>query len=316
MKFVISTFLLTMITLTCWSQGKSYLNDSLIKLGQQTELIYEFSFPKEQGKVVFQQMKSKIPCAIQQLEGKINENNKSSLEILKQFKDTLFKQSNQIYWRGSYFVTAWDTGFLIIPSASLLWMDSIYELPSIRLHVIAPKLVEGKDIYGIKEQFVEVPNDSLAWFQSNWLIILLLVFLIVIFIWILKRRKIKKKTPPKELNLKEKSIIALQALEKAQLWQKNQLKEHYFELSYLLRSYLSARFELNLLEKTSQQSTLLLTQKGLTVDVVQTIRMILDYSDMAKFANSAPTELEIHRNLSQVKQIIIETSPIEIINAK
>ena len=72
------------------------------------------------------------------------------------------------------------------------------------------------------------------------------------------------------------------------------------------------RYNVNLLEKTSHETASLLTQLNLSPDTVKTIKTILDYSDLVKFAKSAPTEFDILKNLAQVRQIIAETSPLEI----
>jgi hypothetical protein len=141
-------------------------------------------------------------------------------------------------------------------------------------------------------------------FVFNWIY---LAFCTIIFF---KRKNKKIVIPQKELTLKEKSLFALASLEAAKLWEKEQLKEHYIELSFILRSYLAARYELNLLEKTSFETCLLLEKKSLEKDTIQTIKKLLDYSDLVKFAKSKPNEYEVYTNLAQVKQIVVETSPI------
>lgn len=301
------------ISISVLGQGKAYLSRESIKIGEQTELIYEFIYAENDGKAVYQPLQKEIACYLQQNRASVAENNQIFLEILEPFTDTLFKNGSQLLWQGRYKITAWDTGLLVIPASGILYKDSLFELPSVSLKATAPKLIAGKDIYDIKENFIEIPVFSVQWFQNNWLWLSILLFLLcATLFYLLRNRKNRQRKTVKELSLKDKSLVALEALQKAQLWQKGQLKEHYFELSYLLRSYLSARYELNLLESTSQQATLLLSQKALAADTVQTIKTILGYADMAKFAKSAPSEAEIQRNLSQARQIIIETSPLEI----
>lgn len=309
--------LLYISLLFCYSlaygQGKTYVTKQKLQIGEQTDLVYEFSFPENEGKVGYQPQQKELLCTRQQQKAKVNEDNSVLLEIIAPFKDTLFKKGKHTLWRGTYTITAWDTGLLLLPVSGILWQDSLFELPSILLEVSAPKTELGKDIYDIREQFVEVPFFSSEWFKENWLwLSILLILLAIGLFFILRRRKNQAKPSSKELTLREKSILALDALEKAKMWEKNALKEHYFELSYLIRAYLGSRYELSLLESTSQQTTILLTKKGLAADTVQTIKTVLDYADMAKFAKAAPGELEIYRNLAQARQIIEETSPIEI----
>jgi hypothetical protein len=114
-----------------------------------------------------------------------------------------------------------------------------------------------------------------------------------------------------EISLKAKTLLAIDALEKAEMWRKDQLKEHFVELSYILRSYLTARYELSLLDKTTNETRLLLTQVGLRKDIVETILRLLSHSDMVKFAASEPAEELIQKSLFLLRQTVAETSPIE-----
>ncbi|MFN5912374.1 MAG: hypothetical protein ACK45H_13620, partial [Bacteroidota bacterium] len=94
-------------------------------------------------------------------------------------------------------------------------------------------------------------------------------------------------------------------------WEIGKLKEHYIELSFILRSYLSSRYDLNLLENTTAEAQLILSHKGLHPETIRVIGTVLDQSDMVKFARSAPIEVEVLKVSQQVRQIVAETSPIE-----
>ncbi|MBM3185664.1 MAG: hypothetical protein FJZ67_05130, partial [Bacteroidetes bacterium] len=133
----------------------------------------------------------------------------------------------------------------------------------------------------------------------------------LIYGWFISRKNKAIERPEMELSLKAKTLLAIDALEKAELWRKDQLKEHFVELSYILRSYLTARYQLSLLDKTTNETRLLLTQAGLKKEIVETILRLLSHSDMVKFAASEPTEELIEKSLFLLRQTIVETSPIE-----
>ena len=114
--------------------------------------------------------------------------------------------------------------------------------------------------------------------------------------------------------MKEKTILAIESLEKRRLWEDDKLKLHYIELSYIMRSYLSARYNLNLLEKTTIETRLLLREAGLHAETINGISQILNQSDMVKFAKSTPDEMTILKVSIKAKQIVAETSPIEFEN--
>ncbi len=118
------------------------------------------------------------------------------------------------------------------------------------------------------------------------------------------------------ISLKQRTLIAIEALEDAKLWERDQLKEHFVELSYILRSYLTSRYNITLLEKTTYETTIVLTEKGLNEDTVNVILRILSQADMVKFAKSKPDTISILRISTLAKQIVAETSPLEFDNAK
>lgn len=297
---------------TVFSQTKASIKNTRLKIGEQTEITYELKYKKEEGQLSFFPHSKTISCLKRSKTSKINTEDPIDLEILIPFKDTIIQTKNGLIWRGKYKITAWDAGTFIIPPTTISTQDSVYQFAEIILNVISPKLEEGKEIYDIKEQFVELPNEYISWFKNNWYWIFLGLTLLILIIIFFRKRAKKEQKPLKELSLKERSLLAIDSLEKAKMWQKNLVKEHYIELSFILRSYLSSQYDLNLLEKTSFQTTFLLTQKNLEKDTVETIKNILDYSDLVKFAKSTPTEMDIFKNIAQVKQIIIETSPLEI----
>jgi hypothetical protein len=92
------------------------------------------------------------------------------------------------------------------------------------------------------------------------------------------------------LSLAERAILAIDELEKLQLWNQNRHKEHFVELSFILRSYYSSMYQLNLLEKTTSETQLLLQQLGLSAIHLKQIDFVLKHADMVKFAGSVLEE--------------------------
>lgn len=298
---------------------ETVLEDSKILVGEQVMLTYHVRITKN-DKVDFNPELITIPAKRIRINGVLESKDKIELEITEPFSDTVLKIRGNLEWFGSYVITAWDTGSFVIPSTAFLLNGKKYELPSTRLRVDMVPAKKGQDLYGIKESFAEVPPRPIMeqikefhakywwWFDPFWLIV---VALIIFF----RLKKVNRKPEKiKEISLKDKTIIAIEALEKSKLWTKGKLKEHYIELSFILRSYLSSRYQINLLEKTTYETKLLLTQKGLHKESVETIGEILDQADLVKFAKSAPEELTVLSISVLAKQIVAETSPIEFEN--
>jgi hypothetical protein len=300
-----------LLTFYANAQPKSGVMKGELQIGEQTELIYEFSFTKKDEKLSFIPLQNEIKCIRYSEVNNLTDPERIPLEIIGNFNDSTFQKNGRFIWEGKYTITAWDTGYFVIPPTTISTQDSVYEFAPILIRVTSPITDPNKEIYDIKEQFFELPTDYFAWFKENytWLLPLIAIVLIAIFWWIRKKRK--NEIPVKELSLKEKTLLAIDALDAAQLWEKDKLKEHYTELSFILRSYLSARYGLNLLEKTSFQTTILLKKQGLANDTIETIQTILNQADLVKFAKSKPNSETVKAVSTLAKQIVAETSPIE-----
>ena len=178
--------------------------------------------------------------------------------------------------------------------------------------------IDGVDLYDIKENFADIPPKPFSivdFLKSHWWWIALIVVGVIVFI-LLKRRKREEPKEEKPLSLRQRTLFAIDALEKAKLWEKDRLKEHFVELSMILRMYLTSRYEISLLEKTTYETKLLLTQKGLNEETVEVIARILSESDMVKFAKSEPDVIAILRVSTLARQIVAETSPLEFDNVE
>ena len=201
---------------------------------------------------------------------------------------------------------------MVLPSVSLLVNDSLLRFESIKIKADLIKHIEGKDIYDIKEGFTSFPDEfeSIKSFLKDnwwWIVLSILIVALIIFIVIRKRKKSKLAAV---LSLEEIAISKIEELDKKKLWLDNKLKEHYIELSYILREYLSNKLEISFLEKTTIETSLLLKQKDLAKVQIDTIVEVLEKSDMVKFAKSAPDEYEILKTSTLTKEIIQEVHNI------
>ena len=201
---------------------------------------------------------------------------------------------------------------MVLPSVTLLKNDSLIQFESIKIKVDLSKHIEGKDIYDIKEGFTSFPDalkNVKSFIKDNWwwIVLSIIVIGLIIFIVVRKRRKSKLDAV---LSLEELAVSKIEELNKKKLWLDNKLKEHYIELSYILREYLSNKLEISFLEKTTLESSLLLKQKALPEIQITAIVEILEKSDMVKFAKSSPEEYEILKTSTLTKEIIQEVNNI------
>lgn len=302
-----------------WSQELSAtLNHSQILIGEQVELSLKVKL-EPRTYLRYEAFSGFVPGKIQQANSQLTTNQKVELEIIRDFYDTIIKGKKQDTWIGKYTITCWDSGTVVIPEQAITIGDSIFYFNELRLNCGLVASAKNQDIYDIKESFAEVAEPQTRFYKfiltvgqnSYWLVPLLILLIIVI----IQLRRHKKAAKPKrsepEISLKDKTLIAIESLEKRKLWNDGQLKLHYIELSYIMRSYLSSRYTISLLDKTTIESRLLLRQCGLHSETIDTLMTILNQSDMVKFAKSEPDEITILKVSILAKQIVAETSPIE-----
>jgi len=319
MRLVLLNSFLLLALFSFGQQTKVVLSKSKIKIGEVSLLKLSVEMPLS-ASYLFSPQKMIIPSRIKAENGTLATEVSEEIEILADFTDTVILKGQSKIWEGSYSITAWNAGDFILSGNKIVIDDSTFEFPTVELIVQLVEEKKGKEIYGIHESFSEIPSEPFhlsAWLKEYWWIVTILAGIGLFFLYkYIQKRQNYMPVLPKVPSLKERSLMAIDGLEKERMWEKNKLKEHYIELSYILRSYLSSRYELNLLENTTNSAQQLLKLKGLHVETIGTIGTVLNQSDMVKFAQSEPEELVVLKVSQLVRQIIAETSPLEFDNVE
>ncbi|AEA43931.1 DUF4381 family protein [Fluviicola taffensis] len=227
------------------------------------------------------------------------------LEITS-FKDTTYTQKGVSYWKGVYELTAWDSAKYRLPDLWMTWKDSTFSFRAPSLHV---GFVKKKVKEGIDEIVIEPETDSWRFLKDYWWLILIVLVGITLAILWNRRRKIQK---TEELSLRDRTLLAIKQLKKKEEWLHGKTKSHYVSFSSILKMYLSSRFELNLMERTTQETIALLRLKQLDFVMVKRIEILLKESDMVKFAKTELDDIHIRSSLMRLEEIITELSPLEI----
>lgn len=310
---MIRTLLIALILIASFQSKSqklhSYISQSTVSIGQAFEIKYQLTADSI-SMIAFEEFEDEIPVFVK-TDSSILTNGSDAIEILQPFSDTSFANN----WMGRYTVTAWDSGIFIIPGPRLVFQDSTYQFDDLVFHCVLVPKKEDVDLYDIRENFTELPDKpfDLLIFLKNWWWAILLVIIALLIIWI-KRKKPIIEEIRKEISLKDKTLLAIDSLEEAKLWEKDKLKDHFVELSYIMRRYLSSRYSDSLMEKTTEEIRFYLIHKGLERDTIETITTILSSSDMVKFAKSEPDLIAILKFSNLARQIVSETSPIEFEN--
>ena len=287
---------LCLLSYVAVAQPKAYVRRNTFLLGEQTELIYEVKGVKKTDKLSFIPQKNKIKGA-------------KGVEIIGEFQDTLIPSGKKFTWQGSYTITAWDSGRVIIPETTILVNDSVLKLNALSLFIKTPKIKEGNGLYDIKEGFEEIPSTSYLFLQKyGSLLVKIFLLILGLILYFIFRDKKGKSRPQVILSLKEKTLQEIDVLFEKRLWEHEGLKEHYFQLSLILRSYLGKQYTLSLMDKTSYQIEVLLGQLNLHHSLQTEINLMLNQADLVKFAKSSPDISEVTRSIQRAKDIVTKTS--------
>ena len=203
----------------------------------------------------------------------------------------------------SYVLTAWDSGVYYIPSVQFKSFVS----DSIPIIVNTIELAEDAELKDIK-----IPIHTPISFEelSPYLITLLILALLIYIIrWYVKNRE---KNP---VNIKTVErvippfVIAINELEKLnakKLWQKDNVKEYYSELSEIIRTYIENGIGTPAMEIPTQEILFELQQKG--IDIIS-LKELLNRADLAKFAKAKPLQIENEESLKIGYDFIHQTKP-------
>lgn len=236
----------------------------------------------------------------------------SLVEILS-YSDSILMNNNGIsgYIR-SYHLIAWDSCALSLVGFDYLYNDSVFKFPPVYLNVTYFDTEDGVELLDIQEDFhdwkklTSKSNKKLSLWWIWTIISILCLGIILYFLW---RRSHKEKLVLRQ-SLQEITLEQIEKLKKERLWQRDMLKEHFVQFSHILRTYLTNRFGISFLDKTTGQSILLLDQLELDERIKNMILRLLKKSDLVKFADSRTEETYIQVLFEELTLIVNQTTPI------
>lgn len=101
----------------------------------------------------------------------------------------------------------------------------------------------------------------------------------------------------------------LNELKEKQLWQKGEIKAYQTELSRIIREYMEGRYGIRALESTTTQIINQLRNKNFDKQNQETLKRILQISDLVKFAKAKP-EINIHEEFMNDSIAFVEKTKI------
>ena len=298
MKLKILFFLLLMCTFT-YAQKVSVATDTTnIRIGEQ--FLFKIVI-KDTANVIF-------PEKLENL---------TKLEVVKDIKIDTFKNS----LIKKYLMTGFDSGAFYIPTQQIFIKNRAYLSDSVLINVatIAVDTSQQKP-FPIKS----IQTEPLVYddFKPYVIWVILALLLLGLFIYYLKTRKkpeIKEIESINTLPPYEEALEKLQELDDKLLWQNNEIKKYYSELTEIVRVFIEKELEIPALEITTFELISLLSDYNtpkninITKETVRKLNALLQEADLVKFAKSTPLSHEIEEDRRVAEKVLNDLKPIPLI---
>jgi len=152
--------------------------------------------------------------------------------------------------------------------------------------------------------------------------VVLAILLIGLFIYYLKNRKkpeIKEVEIINTLPPFEEALEKLQELDNKLLWQNNEIKKYYSELTEIIRVFIEKELEIPALEITTHELVSLLSDYNNPKNIkpaketIRKLNALLQEADLVKFAKSTPLSHEIEEDRRVAEKVLNDLKPIPLI---
>lgn len=273
------------------------LDTSVIKIGEQTTFRLQVNFIKG----------SKFNAPIFQ------DTITSEIEIIEQLKPDTIENNNGTWTHEyKYRLTSFDSGYHVIPPILFKTnKDSLFtEAVLLEVQTMAVDTTKAfKPIKGIKDEPLKL-SDVLPWIVAALLLILIIGFIIVILLKRKGKAVLPVAAPKPALPPYEEAINRLEELKNQKLWQKDQIKKYYIELSAIVRHYIERRYGVDSEELTSRE-TLEQIQSRVSAQAYSHLKQLLEQSDLVKFARMKPMPDENDMSFRHAVAFVEQSKPQE-----
>ncbi|MFD2566807.1 hypothetical protein [Pseudotenacibaculum haliotis] len=288
MKIRILLFFLFLSTVTLAQQVKVEVDTTNIRIGEQ------FHF-----KISVSDTANVIIPKLENLKG---------LEVVEDYKiDTI--KNNLIK---KYLLTGFDSGAYYIPSQQIFIRNRAHITDSILINVATVAIDTTKQkMFPIKA--IKSEPYTFDDFLPYLIWVILGILLIGGLIYYLKTRK-KEEISEEEIIAAlppfEEAIERLHKLDEKLLWQNNEVKKYYSELTEIIRSYIEKELKIPALESTTDEliDTLADFNDAKTIetsrDAIKKLKELLQEADLVKFAKSKPLSHEIEEDRKDAENVL------------
>lgn len=218
--------------------------------------------------------------------------------------------------RRDILVTSFDSSlYLLPPFIAIDGADTIASNQvALKVSTVPVDVDNPEKFYDIKD--VWKPPFVLADYYPWIFGVLTALFLICVIGYLVQRyRRHRSEVPVKpaepELPPYETAIRELDSIKDQKLWQQGLNKEYYTQVTDTLRRYISRRYGVNAMEKTSEEILAIIERETDEHTVYDTLRQVLRLSDYVKFAKLHPLPDENDESMRNAYLFVNQTKRTE-----
>jgi hypothetical protein len=196
------------------------------------------------------------------------------------------------YWHCYIKLICYSPGVFTFPAPKIYFSNSISQTPA-KSYSFFVKIPDG--IKGTKPEEIAAEKDIIEvehslWYYLKYLLVALFIGSLLWFVYKKYNTKVSPILAPEPLEINtiispsQKALLALDFLDKKNLWQQGLIKQYQTELTDIIRTYLSERFNINALEMTSSELLSHPQIFHLNENTKEKLKHLLTISDIVKFA--------------------------------
>jgi len=294
MKKLFLLGLFTISSLAFSQELDAKLNTNKIKIGEP--ILLEYKIPYKKGDQI------KMP----QLTDTLNYH----IDILNQEIDTV--NENIIH---KIDLTAFDEGEFLVPALNIEKNGEKFKTPSFQIEVQDVKIDTAQAVATPIKPVMEEQYNFGDYWRKYWIygiaaLILLLIAITLLILYIRSKSKNLNKEPKTPY---EEAVFALKSLDAKKYLNRNEQKEYYTQLSYIVRRYVGKVYHFSALELLSDDIIKYIYDKDdiKTEDKTQFKQFMFD-ADLAKFAKQEYQEDKNNAYRKWVGEFVERIKPLDL----
>lgn len=274
------------------------IDSTFLFIGEQTAVTFEIDQPVDD--------KINVPL--------FSDTIVSGIELVERLKiDTIQTESNRVKVKHSFVVTSFDTALYYIPPFPF-YNDKGDTVKSnaLSLKVFTVDISSDSTEFQIAD-IKPIYAPPFNWKKFFMVLLYVLLGLLAVYgiyrlvlIYVRKKYDILKE-PEVVIPAHIMALDGLNRIKEEKIWQQGKYKAYYTELTDVIRTYISKRYDVNAMESTSDETLSLLKNFEIERTTVSLLKSIFQLADLVKFAKWNPLPDECAKSLSEAYSFVLQT---------